>query len=515
MGGLLGAVLHGAPRRSLVIGLGTGSTAGWLAAIPAMERVDVLELEPAIRHVARASAPVNAGAMDNPKLHVTIGDAREALLVSRERYDLVFSEPSNPFRAGISSLYTQEFYAAVRSRLAPRGLFLQWLQDYEVDAEAIVSVIASLQSVFGDVHAFETDSGDLVFVAREEPEPFDAARMRELVSTEPYATALRVAWRTSSVEGFLAHYVANADVLRALAAKGTPNTDDENRLEYAFARTVGKPSANRETLAMVSSRRGGMRAPVTGPVAWEEVQAEAWVTRARGGQPIPMLPPGAPPKVDAFVRSLDAYVGKRKRECVTQWKAAERERPSPAELGIALECAALAADEETFAAYVDRHDDPVERDILRAELHAAKGRWAPASAALRQAFEAARTYPWSSSAILTRGIELAKEVAVRDAAGAPALYASLAKPFVVRRADEARLRAQVAVALATDDVARCVEALAGLEPHTPWDRELLRTRVACYRAAGHPLFETARRELADFEAEQPVALGEYLSAPRP
>ena len=74
MSGLVGALVHPNPRRALVIGLGTGSTAGWLAKVPSMERVDVVELEPAIVHVARVCAAVNQDVLNNPKVHVIIGD---------------------------------------------------------------------------------------------------------------------------------------------------------------------------------------------------------------------------------------------------------------------------------------------------------------------------------------------------------------------------------------------------------------------------------------------------------
>src|SRR5262249_56527943 len=108
MGGLLGALVHPNPKRALVIGLGTGSTAGWLGAVPSMERVDVVELEPAILRVARRCAPVNRDVLANPKVHVEIGDAREVVGTTRAKYDLIFSEPSNPYRAGIASLFTRE-----------------------------------------------------------------------------------------------------------------------------------------------------------------------------------------------------------------------------------------------------------------------------------------------------------------------------------------------------------------------------------------------------------------------
>ncbi|MET0595445.1 MAG: spermidine synthase, partial [Polyangiaceae bacterium] len=97
MGGLVGGILHPNPKRALVIGLGTGSTAGWLGSIPSIERVDVVELEPVIRSVAGACRSVNRDVLQNPKVHITIGDAREVLLTTRQSYDIIFSEPSNPY----------------------------------------------------------------------------------------------------------------------------------------------------------------------------------------------------------------------------------------------------------------------------------------------------------------------------------------------------------------------------------------------------------------------------------
>ena len=111
---------RGAPSRcpaaALVIGLGTGSTAGWLAQVPSIERVDVVELEPAVAEVARLCALVNRDCLGNPRIHLHVGDGRELLLTSRQQYDIVFSEPSNPYRVGVSSLFTTR----VLSR-RPRG----------------------------------------------------------------------------------------------------------------------------------------------------------------------------------------------------------------------------------------------------------------------------------------------------------------------------------------------------------------------------------------------------------
>jgi spermidine synthase len=96
---LIGAMLHPVARHSLVIGLGTGSSAGWLAEVPGMERVDVVEIEPAIRRIAEAMAPVNRHVLQKPKVRMFVADGREFLPTTSETYDLIFSEPSNPYRA--------------------------------------------------------------------------------------------------------------------------------------------------------------------------------------------------------------------------------------------------------------------------------------------------------------------------------------------------------------------------------------------------------------------------------
>src|SRR3989442_10221797 len=186
MGGVVGAILHPDPRRSLVIGLGTGSTAGWLGAVPSMQRVDVVELEPAVIGVARACSAVNHDVLHNPRVHIRIADAREVLLVARDRYDIIFSEPSNPYRAGIASLFTEEFYRASAARLNPNGIFLQWLQAYDVDTETIRTIYATVGSVFPSVETWTTDTGDLLLVATENPIVYDADFLRKKTATEPF-----------------------------------------------------------------------------------------------------------------------------------------------------------------------------------------------------------------------------------------------------------------------------------------------------------------------------------------
>src|SRR5205823_1957758 len=115
---LLPALLHSEPHSVFVLGLGTGMSAGWVAKVPEVTRVDVAEIEPAMTEVARRAASANHDVMANPKVHLFQGDGREFLLTADERFDVIASEPSNPFRAGVASLFTREFYESVERRLA-------------------------------------------------------------------------------------------------------------------------------------------------------------------------------------------------------------------------------------------------------------------------------------------------------------------------------------------------------------------------------------------------------------
>src|SRR5204862_5367015 len=196
------------PQRSLIIGLGTGASAGWLGAIPSMQQVDVVELEPLVLDVARACHAVNRDAMATPKVHITIGDARERLLTAADRYDLIVSQPSNPFRAGVASLFTHEYYAAARDRLTRDGMFVQWIQAYEIDARTLRTVFATFASAFPSVETWQVGPDDLALVGTTRPLGYTAHAVADRIGREPFRSALAIAWHTVGVNGVLAHYLA-------------------------------------------------------------------------------------------------------------------------------------------------------------------------------------------------------------------------------------------------------------------------------------------------------------------
>ncbi|MGE5144982.1 MAG: fused MFS/spermidine synthase, partial [Acidobacteriota bacterium] len=120
------------PRAALAIGFGSGVTTAVLAAVPGMERVRVVELEPGVLELARFFRSVNQDVLTRPNVRAIADDARSALQLSNDRFDVIVSEPSNPWVAGVATLYTPDFYRIVRSRLADDGVFCQWVQLYQL-----------------------------------------------------------------------------------------------------------------------------------------------------------------------------------------------------------------------------------------------------------------------------------------------------------------------------------------------------------------------------------------------
>jgi spermidine synthase len=126
--GLVPVVLHDGDHQAVaVVGYGSGVTVGAIAEAPEVDRVDVVELEPAVYEAAdHFFGPHNHHPEANPKVHRHVGDGRNFLTARPARYDVIVSEPSNPWIAGVAGLFTREFYAFAKGRLAPGGVFCQW-----------------------------------------------------------------------------------------------------------------------------------------------------------------------------------------------------------------------------------------------------------------------------------------------------------------------------------------------------------------------------------------------------
>ena len=502
MSGLLGALLHPDPRTAMVVGLGTGSTAGWLAEIPTMERVDVLELEPAIEYVAEVCAPVNRDVLNNPKAHLYYGDAREALLTSSQRYDLVVSEPSNPYRAGIASLFTADFYRHVRERLTDEGLFLQWFQGYEVDSQTVAVVLRTLAEVFPEVEVWRTLKTDLVLVASVHSREIDLESLRARVAAEPFASAMRHTWYTSTAEGLLARFVAGGDVVSGL--KDSPvigvNTDNRNILEFMLAKSVGRHGLFEITsLIEAGDSLGAGRPRMADGLAepdWELVERERIGAFYE--------PPGE--SWDELGTLLDFHRSWRRGDgngALDVWVSAGLAARTDAELlgvATALSSRGDAAAGEIVSAVEKIY--PTEGAILRGRLLLEEDP-AGAMSSFEIAVERLREIPWAHPGVFALLFESLDHVAGTNPELASRVFDLLEEPLAVERARDERLWARLRTAELLGPQA-FDEALTPVEPWVPWDRWLLQRRAMVRAQMRDPRAQEALADVGVFTRNAPV-----------
>lgn len=509
MSGLLGTLLHPAAKRALVVGLGTGSTAGWLARVTTMDHVDVVELEPAVVSFAKECAAINEHVLENPKVNLILGDAREVLLTSRERYDVVFSEPSNPYRAGVSSLYTREYYTAARSALAPGGIFIQWMQAYEVDADALHTVLRTVGTVFPHVELWETMPGDfLVLGFPTPPGPLDIAKLRERLGEEPYKTAVRYVWGGTTPETVLSHFVATPAFVARLAEHdvGAVNVDDLNRLEFSYARSVGQHGTLANETARLSRALGTDRPAVVGDVRWDRVD-DSWVLfRKLNDNPVPFPRPVAPSRsaegnaLRSAYANFDRGVG---TDVLRSFSEAHVEPTYFEEVELARVAARSPIDPHLAEASVARLNRATAELIL-AE-HASRGRDVPQAVAhLLAGFRLAATDIWVDRRSVRVAFGIARELVEHSGVPADVFLEVLAKPFVLYLDDASRLDTAIWLAARTGS---CT-VISDIPPLAfPWEVEALRSRVECYTRAGSPALGAARADLARFARQAPMPVG--------
>jgi spermidine synthase len=229
--GHLGAAFHPAPRRVLIIGFGSGMTAAAVARYPDVERIDCVEIEPAVMRAAPYLESPNHDVLEDRRLHVIFDDARNFLLTTRENYDLIISEPSNPWIAGIAALFTDEYYAAARKRLAPGGMFVQWVQAYSIAPADLRMITRTYASEFPEVTLWRAGETDLLLFGRTDPSPFEFRHLRSAWSNR----ALRDDFQSLDIhepEGLVAYFLLDDAAVRQLSEGGRWNTDDHTLLEY-------------------------------------------------------------------------------------------------------------------------------------------------------------------------------------------------------------------------------------------------------------------------------------------
>lgn len=227
----LAVIARPATGSMLVVGYGGGVVVEGVP--PSVREIDVIELEPRVIAANRGIRELRRrDPLLDPRLDIVMNDARGALTLTDRRYDAIVSQPSHPWTAGASHLYTREFLRLARAHLTPGGVFVQWMNIAFLDEGLLRSLTATLLDVFAAVRIYRPDPNTLVFLASDSPlEPETRLAATGLpLSLSPLHYAR---FGINGAEDLVAALVADADGARRLAADAPLITDDMNRLATA------------------------------------------------------------------------------------------------------------------------------------------------------------------------------------------------------------------------------------------------------------------------------------------
>lgn len=233
---LLPALMAEKHERCFVIGLGTGVTAGQLAALDNTAEVQVAEISRGVIAANPLFDAGNFGASRNPKVSIRRGDAYRTLLRSTGQFDVIVSEPSNPWVAGVEMLYSREFLSAARDRLTPGGVYAQWFHLYESDVEVVSLVLRTYASVFPRVSVWFTLGSDLLLLGFDRPDRgLDVRALEQRFHRADFAEG----FSRAGIEQFpqlLSHELLPLGTLHATELTGPIHTLRKPILSYRAAR---------------------------------------------------------------------------------------------------------------------------------------------------------------------------------------------------------------------------------------------------------------------------------------
>lgn len=239
------------PPRSALIGFGSGVTTGAMTQGP-IGTLEVVELEPAIYRASHFFDHVNHRPLENRRVTARVGDGRNFLSQRSDRFDVIVSQPSNPWITGVSNLFTREYFRAIAARLEPDGLFCQWAQLYEMAPWNVKTIYRTLAAEFPYVAVFSAEdlSSDTVLIASMKPIVLDLEKIgRRMKDPIAKAEALRAGWHTP--HDIVARLLVAPDEIAAFTAGAPINTDDNALIEFAAPRDLMGAARNDRYLARV------------------------------------------------------------------------------------------------------------------------------------------------------------------------------------------------------------------------------------------------------------------------
>lgn len=249
--GHLPVLLHTNPSRVLVVGFGTGMTLAGAAAHSEVDRVDVIEISPEVIEASKYFAVENRGVLFDSKLRLHYADARNFLLTTPRRWDVIISEPSNPWISGIANLFTREYFELAAARLRPGGLMAQWFQGYGMSSDDLRSLTRTFQDVFPAVTIWSPQPGDLVLVGGGESYALDLDRLTVFAETPAgYQDLFTAGW--TGPDSLLRTLVLDFEAAASYGLGAPLNTDNHPRVEFNAPKSLYLETTVSNTLDLLT-----------------------------------------------------------------------------------------------------------------------------------------------------------------------------------------------------------------------------------------------------------------------
>jgi spermidine synthase len=237
--GHLAGLVHPDPKSVLIVGFGAGVTAGSFVTYPSIQKIVICEMEPLVPPAAtKYFGPQNYHVALDPRTTIVYDDARHYVLTTKNKFDIITSDPIHPWVKGSATLYSKEYFQMVKDHLNPGGVVTQWVPLYESDEATVKSEIATFLDVFpgGTVWANTIDGAgyDLFLLGQNGPTKIDVDRLQARLDSPEYsrvAQSLRDVGFNSAVD-LLSIYSGQDSELRPWLADATINTDSNLRLQY-------------------------------------------------------------------------------------------------------------------------------------------------------------------------------------------------------------------------------------------------------------------------------------------
>ncbi len=235
--GHLPMLLHKHPQNILIVGAGSGMTVGATSAYPETQKISLIELEPVMMGVVKAFRAHNHDVLQDPRLNIVYNDGRNFLLTTREKFDIISSDPIHPWFRGAGALYTREYFRLAAERLNPGGVMSQWLPIYQLTPENLQSIVRTFSEQFRYIMLWLTIS-DAEMIGSNQPFMIDVRRLKQKMSVPAVARDLdRIFIR--SWRDLLPYFLTGTEGARAFAVNGTVNTDDNMYLELSAPYSIG------------------------------------------------------------------------------------------------------------------------------------------------------------------------------------------------------------------------------------------------------------------------------------